>query len=61
MTPRNSIPALAISFALLGLVAWMAAAYPGSGSLFAANPPQAASRTIAETVVTPTPRAGDVR
>jgi len=35
MTPRNSLPVVAISFALLGLVAWMATAHPAGGRLYA--------------------------
>ncbi len=34
MTPRNPLPTLAISFALLGLVAWMATAHPAGGRLY---------------------------
>ena len=35
MNGRNSLPAVAISFALLGLVAWMATAHPAGGRLYA--------------------------
>jgi hypothetical protein len=37
MRPRSHLSTLAISFALLGLVAWMATAHPAGGRLFAAH------------------------
>lgn len=50
MTPRNSLPALAISFALLGFVAWMATAHSAGGQLFAASAAHAhaAAQTAAQ-------------
>jgi hypothetical protein len=60
MNSHSSIPALAVSFALLGLVAWMAASHFRAGSLFAPSTPQVTVRTVPQSAAPASPRPADV-
>ena len=61
MNRHSSIPALAVSFALLGAVAWMAASQGAGGPLFTRVASQADARSGGQPVA-PTPtRLGDAR
>jgi hypothetical protein len=61
MTAPRSISTLAVSLALLGLVAWMATSHSGGGRLFAPSASQAELHTASQATAPATLRSGDAR
>jgi hypothetical protein len=61
MTAPHSISTLAVSLAMLGLVAWMANSHSGGGRLFAPSAAQTEIHTVSQATAPAVPGVGDAR